>query len=55
MSKEMIGWLIVGVCLLWGLLRTGDWVEPSFVLNFLAIGGFCFGIHLTKDKDDKEE
>jgi hypothetical protein len=55
MSKEMIGWLIVGVCLLWGLLRTGDWVEPSFVLNFLAIGGFCFGIHLTKDKEGKEE
>ena len=24
MSKEIIGWFIVGVCLLWGLLRTGD-------------------------------
>jgi len=55
MSKEIIGWFIVGICLLWGLLRTGDWVEPSFVLNFLAIGGFCFGIHLTKNKDDTEE
>ena len=55
MNKEIIGWLIVGVSLLWGLLRNGDWVEPRFVLNFLAIGGFFFGIHLTKNKDDTEE
>ena len=55
MSKQTIGWIIIGSCLLWGLLRAGDLVEPNFVINFLAIGGFCLGIHLTKNNEDKEE
>ena len=54
MSKQTIGWIIVGSCLLWGLLRAGDLVEPNFVINFLAIGGFCLGIHLKKNNEDKE-
>lgn len=55
MSKQTIGWIVVGSCLLWGLLRAGDLVEPNFVINFLTIGGFCLGIHLTKNNEDKEE
>jgi hypothetical protein len=55
MSKQTIGWIMVGSCLIWGLLRTGDWVEPNFVINFLTIGGFCLGIYLTKNNADKEE
>ena len=54
MSKQTIGWIIVGSCLLWGLLRAGDLVEPNFVINFLAIGGFCLGIHLTKNNEADE-
>ena len=53
MSKQVIGWLIVSICLLWGILRTLDLVEPHFLGNFFAIGGFCFGIHLTKNKEDE--
>lgn len=52
MSKEMIGWIIIGVCLLWGILRAFDLMEPNFVLNFLAIGGFCLGVHLTNNKEE---
>ena len=52
MRKKITGWFIISVCLLWGFLRTGDWVGPSFILNLLAIGGFCFGIYLTKNKDE---
>ena len=52
MNRYILGWFIVSLCLLWGLLRAGDWVEPNFVLNFLAIGCFCFGVHLTKDKEE---
>ena len=42
------------MCLLWGVLRTIDLVEPNFVLNFFAIGGFCFGVYLTKDLTKEE-
>jgi hypothetical protein len=55
MKKQLLGWSIVGISLLWGILRTVDLVEPNFVLNFLAIGGFCFGIYLTKDQNAEEE
>ena len=55
MRKEVLGWFLVGICLLWGLLRAGDLVEHSFMGNFLAIGCFCFGIYLTKNKEDKKD
>lgn len=48
MNRLITGWIIVGICLVWGVLRTIDLIDPNFVLNFLAIGGFCFGIYLTK-------
>ena len=55
MKKQFLGWSIVGFSLLWGILRAVDLTEPNFVLNFLAIGGFCFGIYLTKDQNEEEE
>ena len=55
MKKQLLGWSIVGISLLWGVIRTLDIAEPNFVLNFLAIGGFCFGIYLTKDQNIEEE
>ena len=50
MKKQIIGWSIVGACLLWGILRALDLTEPNFVLNFFAIGGFCFGIYLSTNE-----
>tara|TARA_Y100000385_G_scaffold5540_1_gene6110 strand:- start:70 stop:237 length:168 start_codon:yes stop_codon:yes gene_type:complete len=55
MKKQLLGWTIVGVSILWGILRAADLAEPNFVLNFLAIGCFCFGIYLTKDHSSEEQ
>ncbi len=49
MSRQIAGWVLISMCILWGVLRTIDLVAPNFVLNFIAIGGFCFGVYLTKD------
>ncbi len=48
MKKQIIGWIIVASALIWGILRWIDLVEPNFVINFFAIGGFCFGVYLLK-------
>ena len=55
MKKQLLGWFIVSISLLWGIVRSIDFAEPNFVLNFLAIGGFCFGIYLTTDQNAEEE
>ena len=55
MKKQLLGWTIVGISILWGILRATDLAEPNFVLNFLAIGGFRFGIYLTKDPSSEEQ
>ena len=54
-NKQIIGWAIVTISLSWGLLRFMNLVDPNFVFNFLAIGGFCFGIYLTKNANDEKE
>ena len=54
MNRRIAGWIIISMCLLWGVLRTIDLVEPNFVLNFFAIGCFCFGVYLTKDLTKEE-
>jgi hypothetical protein len=54
-NKQIIGWAIVTISLSWGLLRFMNLVEPNFVFNFLAIGGFCFGFYLTKNANIKKE
>ena len=54
-KKQIIGWAIVTISLSWGLLRFVNWVEPNFVFNFLAIGGFCFGFYLTKNPNNEKE
>ena len=33
MNKQIAGWIIISLCILWGVLRTIDLVEPNFVLN----------------------
>ena len=48
MKKQIIGWIIVASALIWGILRWIDLVEPNFVINFFAIGGFCFEFTLLK-------
>ena len=55
MNKQFIGWIIVASALIWGILRWIDIAEPNFVINFFAIGGFCFGIYLTKDREEDED
>ena len=52
-NKQIIGWAIVTTSLSWGLISFMTLVEPNFAFNFLAIGGFCFGIYLTKNKEDE--
>ena len=54
MNRQISGWIIMSVCILWGILRATDLVDPNFVLNFFAIGGFCFGVYLTKDLNNEE-
>jgi hypothetical protein len=54
MNRQFIGWTIISVCLLWGIIRSLDLAEANFVLNFFAIGGFCFGVYLTKDPNEEE-
>ena len=55
MNKQIIGWIIVASALIWGILRWIDITESNFVINFFAIGGFCFGIYLTKDRDENDD
>ena len=55
MNKKIIGWIIVASALIWGILRWIDIAEPNFVINFFAIGGFCFGIYLTKDTEEDDD
>ncbi|MBL6680529.1 MAG: hypothetical protein ACO3NN_06110 [Candidatus Puniceispirillales bacterium] len=55
MNKQIIGWIIISLCLLWGALRSLEFVDPNFVISFFAIGGFCFGVYLTKDPNDDEK
>ena len=55
MKKQLLGWSIVSISLLWGIVRSINLAEPNFVLNFLAIGGFCFGIYLTTGQNTEEE
>ncbi len=55
MKKQIIGWIIVALALIWGILRWIDITEPNFVINFFAIGGFCFGIYLTKDTEEDDD
>ena len=54
MNRQFIGWTIVSVCLSWGIIRALNLAEANFVLNFFAIGGFCFGVYLTKDPNDEK-
>ena len=54
MNRQFLGWTIISVCLLWGIIRGLDLAEENFVLNFFAIGGFCFGVYLTKDPNEEE-
>ena len=37
MNRQIAGWIIMSVCILWGILRATDLVDPNFVLNFFAI------------------
>ena len=55
MNKQIIGWIIIASALIWGILRWINIAEPNFVINFIAIGGFCFGIYLTKDTDEDDD
>ena len=55
MNKQIIGWIIVASALTWGILRWINIAEPNFVINFFAIGGFCFGIYLTKDTNEDDD
>ena len=55
MNKQIIGWIIVALALIWGILRWIDIAEPNFVINFFAIGGLCFGIYLTKDTEEDDD
>ena len=55
LNKQILGWAIIIISLLWGLLIFMNIVESNFVFNFLAIGGFCFGFYLTKNANNEKE
>ena len=54
MNRQIAGCIIMSLCILWGILRATVLVDPNFVLNFFAIGGFCFGVYLTKNLNNEK-
>ena len=43
------------ICINMGHIKMDRCIEPNFVINFFAIGGFCFGVYLTKDPNEEND
>ena len=55
MGRHVNGWILNGVCFVYGIVRVGDWVEGNTILDILAIVGFCYAIYLTRQSMKKDD
>ena len=55
MGRHSQGWILGGVCCVYGFLRTGDWIEGNTILDILAIVGFCYAIYLTRQSMKEDD
>ena len=55
MGRHVNGWILNGVCFVYGIVRVGDWVEGNIILDTLAIVGFCYAIYLTRQSMKKDD
>ena len=55
MRRHVNGWILNGVCFVYGIVRVGDWVEGNTILDILATVGFCYAIYLTRQSMKKDD
>ena len=55
MRRHVNGWLLNGVCFVYGIVRVGDWIEGNTILDILAIVGFCYAIYLTRQSMKEDD
>jgi|CoawatStandDraft_6_1074263.scaffolds.fasta_scaffold130343_2 hypothetical protein len=55
MGRHVNGWILNGVCFVYGIVRVGDWVEGNTILDILATVGFCYAIYLTRQSMKKDD
>ena len=55
MRRHVNGWLLNGVCFVYGIIRVGDWIEGNTILDILAIVGFCYAIYLTRQSMKEDD
>ena len=57
MGRHINGWILNGVCFVYGIVRIGDWVERNIILDVLVIVGFFYAIYLTRQsiKEDDDD
>ena len=55
MRRHVNGWIINGVCFLYGIVRVGDWVDGNIILDILAIVGFGYAIYFTRQREEEED
>ena len=48
MGKQVNGWILNGICFIYGFLRIGDWIEGNTILDIFIVIGFCYSIYLTR-------
>ena len=55
MGRQVNGWIINGVCFVYGIVRVGGWVEGNIILDIFAIVGFCYAIYLTRQSMKEDD
>ena len=55
MRRHVNGWLLNGVCFVYGIVRVSDWIEGNTILDILVIVGFCYAIYLTKQSMKEDD
>ena len=55
MRRHVNGWLLNGVCFVYGIVRVGDGIEGNTILDILAIVGFCYAIYLTRQSMKEDD
>ena len=55
MGRHSQGWILGGFCFVYGILRTGDWVQGNTILDILVIVGFCYAIYLTRQSMKEDD
>ena len=54
MGRHSKGWILGGVCFVYGFLR-GIWIEGDIVLDILCAVGLCYAIYLTRFSSKEDD